>query len=274
MRSDNQNTCARTIQATDIKGIVRYVGAPRLTPTTTSYNYTGACIDEPLASLIPVVPLDATDSDISMTKDVTVAANSAKLFKWYLSGTTFQSEWGDPTLLALYNNKSEPTYSGNLIIDLRKSILHYLPLPHIRLIYLPPQTAKEKEWVYVIIESAIPLPHPIHLHGHDFFILASGAGTYSASSTQLNLKNPPRRDTALMPGAGYLVLAFETDNPGVWLMHCHIGWHTSMGFALQFVEMKDRIGEAISDGATMQGTCAEWNSYAKDNGIAVHDSGV
>jgi drug/metabolite transporter superfamily protein YnfA len=26
----------------------------------------------------------------------------------------------------------------------------------------------------------------------------------------------------MLPGGGYLVLAFVTDNPGAWLMHCHI----------------------------------------------------
>lgn len=31
-----------------------------------------------------------------------------------------------------------------------------------------------------------------------------------------------RRDVASLPGGGYLVLAFKTDNPGSWLMHCHI----------------------------------------------------
>jgi hypothetical protein len=79
-----------------------------------------------------------------------------------------------------------------------------------------------------------------------------------------------------MPAAGYLVLAFVTDNPGVWLMHCHIGWHTSMGFALQFVEMQDQIATsgALNNSCTLTGTCASWNDYATLDGIVVEDSGV
>lgn len=55
--------------------------------------------------------------------------------------------------------------------------------------------------------------HPFHLHGHDFYILAQGFGAYTPV-TKLNRKNPPRRDTATMAGSGYLVIAFENDNPG------------------------------------------------------------
>lgn len=32
------------------------------------------------------------------------------------------------------------------------------------------------------------------------------------------MNNPIRRDTATLPAGGYLVLAFESDNPGAWLV--------------------------------------------------------
>ncbi|KAF2690015.1 multicopper oxidase [Lentithecium fluviatile CBS 122367] len=176
MRADNQNTCATTLQADDIKGIVHYSGSnSTAVPTSTKRNYTGGCVDEPLASLIPMAQLNPTNSDVSFTKDDTIAANSDLLFKWYLSGTTLMSRNEDPTLVRVLANGTAPTYSGDLIPDL-------------------PEMCK---WIYIIVESAIPLNHPIHLHGHDFFILVAGSGSYS-SSTPLNLVNPPRRDTASM----------------------------------------------------------------------------
>ncbi|KAF2193519.1 multicopper oxidase [Zopfia rhizophila CBS 207.26] len=178
MRSDNQNACAGTVQTEDIKGIVRY------------YSYATECADEPMAPLVPMAEMSATDKDLEFEYGITVAGNSKNLFKWYLSGTTFEARDEEPTLVGLLYNGTAPTYSGNLILDLLDM----------------------KEW----------LPHPIHLHGHDFFILAEEPGTYNAS-TPLKLKNPPRRDTALMPASGFLVVAFEADNPGVWLMHCYIG---------------------------------------------------
>lgn len=206
MRSDNQNACATITHATNIKGIVNYVGADLATPTSTAYTYTDECVDEPYTSLVPIVPQIAGKESENITKTVVVGGNGAtpNLYKWTLSGTTFQSQWGDPTLSSIVNkNGTIPTYSGNLAIE----------VPNL------------KEWVYVVIDSPVPLPHPIHLHGHDVLVLAQGKGLYSSNVT-LNTVNPPRRDVVTMPWdqenqtGGHLVLAFESDNPGVWLMHC------------------------------------------------------
>ena len=48
------------------------------------------------------------------------------------------------------------------------------------------------------------------------------ATTSYSDPLTLNYKNPPRRDVATLPARGYFVIAFITDNPGAWLMHCHI----------------------------------------------------
>lgn len=128
------------------------------------------------------------------------------------------------------------------------------------------------EWVYVAIQTTLAVPHPIHLHGHDFFVIAQGTGTYN-SSTTLNLRNPPRRDTAMLPASGYLVLAFQADNPGAWLMHCHIGWHTSEGFALQIVERYAEIA-GITNSTAVEENCSSWTSFQDDEEIEQDDSGV
>jgi len=56
-------------------------------------------------------------------------------------------------------------------------------------------------------------------------------------------------------------------------MHCHIGWHTSEGFALQIVERYDEIA-ALIDYDTLNSTCAAWDTYATANSIVEDDSGV
>lgn len=89
----------------------------------------------------------------------------------------------------------------------------------------------------------------------------------------LKLDNPIRRDTAMLPASGYLVLGFETDNPGAWLMHCHIGWHTTEGFALQFIERIDEIA-GITNQTRLEETCDNWNSHAETAQIEQTDSGV
>jgi FtsP/CotA-like multicopper oxidase with cupredoxin domain len=86
-------------------------------------------------------------------------------------------------------------------------------------------------WSYWIIQKDTaqgtpPIPHPIHLHGHDFYLLgasAANAGQFTtADIAGLNFENPTRRDVAMLPPGGWLVIAFQTNNPGAWLMHCHI----------------------------------------------------
>jgi hypothetical protein len=77
----------------------------------------------------------------------------------------------------------------------------------------------------------------------------------------------------MLPASGYLVLAFETDNPGAWLMHCHIGWHTSEGFALQFVERRNEIA-AQTDETRLTDNCDNWTSFTGVASIEQDDSGV
>lgn len=56
----------------------------------------------------------------------------------------------------------------------------------------------------------------MHLHGHDFWVLGSGYGEFDSSNPDaLTLVNAPRRDVAMMPASGYLVIAIKTNNPGV-----------------------------------------------------------
>ncbi|KAI4725634.1 hypothetical protein E4T49_06650 [Aureobasidium sp. EXF-10728] len=267
LRFDNQNACASTINSDDIRGIIHYAGSSGGTPTSTAYTYPrkdngvggilGTCEDEPLASLVPIVKHSVSSPHQTVQHDVAVSnSNGINLYRWYLDGTTFQSNWGDATLYNILNNDSIPDYSGDLAISTSLG-----------------------EWVYVIIESPVPLGHPIHLHGHDFYVLAAGYGNYG-SGTALNLDNPPRRDVAFMPGdgptgqGGHLVIAFFTDNPGVWLMHCHIGWHVAMGFALQFIEGKEQIKDTVTDTCLVNDVCNNWRPWAQEKGIYVDDSGV
>ena len=81
---------------------------------------------------------------------------------------------------------------------------------------------------------------------------------------KLNLNNPTRRDVALLPVNGYLVIGFQMNNPGAWLMHCHIAWHASSGLALQFIESGSRILGLMEKAKilpTFQHLCYDWGKY-------------
>lgn len=58
--------------------------------------------------------------------------------------------------------------------------------------------------------------HPMHLHGHDFWVLGSVYGNLDASMTNgLTLVNTPRRDVVTLPASGYVVIAMTTNTPSV-----------------------------------------------------------
>ncbi|CAN0888403.1 LAC12 [Linum grandiflorum] len=89
-----------------------------------------------------------------------------------------------------------------------------------------------------------PENHPIHLHGYDFYILAEGFGNFDpkTDSSKFNLVDPPLRNTAAVPVNGWSVIRFVADNPGVWLMHCHLDVHITWGLAMAFL-VEDGIGK-------------------------------
>ncbi|GJN07192.1 hypothetical protein PR202_ga25000 [Eleusine coracana subsp. coracana] len=85
--------------------------------------------------------------------------------------------------------------------------------------------------------------HPIHIHGYDFYILAEGFGNFDAATdtAKFNLDDPPMRNTVAVPVNGWAVIRFVADNPGVWLMHCHLDVHITWGLAMAFL-VEDGVG--------------------------------
>ncbi|XP_056008379.1 uncharacterized protein LOC125665694 [Ostrea edulis] len=105
--------------------------------------------------------------------------------------------------------------------------------------------------------------HPVHLHGNRFQVLKYGfpvvnktdgllqgpnqdieyshnyrtAKWHDSSWNHGNVpdmikENPPHKDTIVVPNRGYVLLRLKTDNPGFWIMHCHLETHMNMGMAV------------------------------------------
>jgi len=74
-------------------------------------------------------------------------------------------------------------------------------------------------------------PHPVHLHGHAFYVVRS------AGNSSYNFVDPIIRDVvSIGDSSDNVTIRFFTDNPGPWFFHCHIDWHLSAGFAAVFAE--------------------------------------
>ncbi|KAJ5703787.1 hypothetical protein N7493_010925 [Penicillium malachiteum] len=258
---DDNTTAILTYKETD------KLPAVRLNSTIPSGQL---CKDELLTNLTPCVgkpvppPTDAS-WNMNLTSQVHQKDNIS-FFYWYLNHTSMHVQWENPVLRQIYQGQSLNTTIGPFNDSDQNS---FFTGPN--LISL----LDKNEWVYLQIISATgPGDHPIHLHGHDFYILAQSNSTQPSGA--INFTNPPRRDTALLPNGGSLMIAFKTDNPGVWLMHCHIGWHVEEGFALHFLELEHEI-KGLIDYDDMNRVCDDWNSYTTTNNVnetLMFDSGV
>jgi FtsP/CotA-like multicopper oxidase with cupredoxin domain len=223
MRAIPQSACSENDNEDDIRGIVYYGGSAG-TPTTSGYDYEDSCSDE-TDDIVPHIPKTVGSTSSTADEPVSVNRNSENLFKWALNSTSMVVYWDDPTLMQVM--RGETTFESS-------NAVFHLP--------------RKNEFVYVVISTNIGVPHPIHLHGHDFFVIAQGTGEYT-DDVPLKLDNPPRRDTAMLPASGYLVMAFETDNPGAWLLHCHIGTYPSylaIAFAvLTFIQVGTHLRASL-----------------------------
>ncbi|POS76161.1 multicopper oxidase [Diaporthe helianthi] len=109
----------------------------------------------------------------------------------------------------------------------------------------------------VVINSLDAMEHPFHMHGHSVQVVGWGPGRFDPSSfsyfpsslasssspppvtgttTTWNLENPLRRDTFTVPAESHVVIRFRADNPGIWVLHCHVAWHLEAGMLVSFLE--------------------------------------
>ena len=83
----------------------------------------------------------------------------------------------------------------------------------------------------------------------------------------LKYNNPPRRDVVLLPANGFVVIAFKADNPGIWLLHCHIAHHASSGLALQILERQKDIQHPPGWLDQVDKGCASWKKWFKPENL-------
>ncbi|TKW15151.1 hypothetical protein SEVIR_5G217600v4 [Setaria viridis] len=135
--------------------------------------------------------------------------------------------------------------------------------------------------VEVVFQSTALLQgssNPMHLHGHDMYLLAQGHGNYDAAKdvARYNLVNPPMKNTVHVPNLGWAAVRFVADNPGVWFMHCHYEFHLSMGMAAMFiVEDGPTVGRSLPPPPMDFATCGNYESYLQTKKSEVsHVDGV
>ncbi|KAJ7018209.1 laccase [Mycena alexandri] len=200
---------SNTVDKQNVKGILRYAGAPIADPVTSALvspvalkngGSAGMLQEYQLATLInPGAPGGSAPADHVIDLDFDAAGNGI----WEINGVVYTPP-DLPTLLKIINgatvasdfNVSEHTFilTPNEVVELR------------------------------IHGADHGITHPFHLHGHAFDIVQSASGP-------LNYVNPPRRDVIGVEQGG-VIIRFRADNPGP----CHIDWHLEAGLAVVFAE--------------------------------------
>ena len=59
--------------------------------------------------------------------------------------------------------------------------------------------------------------HPMHLHGHTFQVIKADGSP------------GPRKDTVIVTPMQTVSVRLVADNPGIWMLHCHNGYHMDAG---------------------------------------------
>jgi hypothetical protein len=107
--------------------------------------------------------------------------------------------------------------------------------------------------------------HPMHMHGHSFFVAKIAYPQYDENGTIVNqvddIEIPEcgpgawknnvqpegirvdsetiRKDVIIVPAGGYVVVDFVADNPGWWFLHCHIDSHLTSGMGMVVGELPE-----------------------------------
>jgi len=84
---------------------------------------------------------------------------------------------------------------------------------------VPPLKVAEGERVELVLTNQTMMPHPMHLHGHTFQVVAINGDRFAGAL----------RDTVLVPPKTTVTLAFDANNPGWWAFHCHLLYHQHAG---------------------------------------------
>ncbi|EGD93868.1 multicopper oxidase [Trichophyton tonsurans CBS 112818] len=246
-------------------GALYYEKKTNVLPKSEGGGYDISCRDEPYERLKPIQKW--TVPDPLLAPDLMTKTQKIGIDIWNPPGRPADApkiaNWGvGPQPMWL--NYSKPIVKNMDIEDWPETWTVY-----------PANDYTHEQWVYLVVtgqekqaelaRTQAPNAHPLHFHGHDFALLQQSYEPFNNKNLNLKLDNPPRRDVVLLPSNGFVVIAFKADNPGSWLMHCHIAWHASAGLALQILEDKNDVVKYLKshpeDVKEMRRVCDNWDKW-------------
>ncbi|GJJ76294.1 iron transport multicopper oxidase [Entomortierella parvispora] len=175
-------------------------------------QYIGRCLDLSADMLKPWVAQDAPPADVT-----------------YVLNMSFQKLTKKHVSLGYVNSTSwVPLKNAATLNQAKRGVTNFAASQFVI-------SMNQTQTIELIINNYDEGSHPFHLHGHQFWVVGGGQGSYLPGKSPLNTTNPVRRDTATLQTFGYTILRFVNDNPGMWAFHCHIDWHMQAGLLVQFL---------------------------------------
>ncbi|KAF2706513.1 multicopper oxidase [Pleomassaria siparia CBS 279.74] len=222
-------------------------------PTTTAYPPPvddGTCKNDPLEDSVPYYAETLPEPSVTYQITVNSIVNSTGHELYTMNGSPFKADYNSPLLELAYEKNTSYTEHPEW------NVLNFGTNSSVR----------------IVIWNNSSGPHPMHIHGHDMWMLYDGSDKWDGT-TVVNPQNPQRRDTHNLRPNGWMVMQYNTDNPGVWPFHCHIAWHLSMGMYVNLMERSEEVDQSVIPGVMAQ-TCDAWNEYSSTHVVDQIDSGL
>ncbi|KAH7921246.1 multi-copper oxidase [Leucogyrophana mollusca] len=227
VRAEMQSICYKLANPnlnTMVLGTMTYGAEPSTDVNTQDWSdaLPGACLDLNSTQVVPAIPMTPPNSTTSVTVDMSFQQtfdSGGQQIRGFMNNTSWEPDSTNPTVLQVRSYGAQTSFDQNQLVVVSDEI----------------------GVIDLAMNNFDDASHPFHLHGHVFWILGEGDGSYQPGVSALSFDNPPRRDTLTIPGFGWIVIRFTTDNPGLWAFHCHIGWHMAAGLLMQFASLPDKI---------------------------------
>ncbi|KAI1338934.1 Cupredoxin [Xylariaceae sp. FL0016] len=134
------------------KAAIFYEDADRSQAPTTQAGpnaYSDYCGNDALSLTIPALPLTPPEPDVTEILPIELRPNGTSNL-WYMANRTFRADYNDPMLLDAKEGNLDFTYIQNVHDYGSNNSLRF------------------------IIENIGDQPHPMHVHGHNFWVLQEG----------------------------------------------------------------------------------------------------
>ncbi|KAH6885321.1 multicopper oxidase-domain-containing protein [Thelonectria olida] len=206
------------------------------------------CVNDDLATTKPLMKVPLPNAELTYDLEIELFKNDSGVNLFKFDGVDFRTNYNSPTLLLSKLGETDFKEQWNV------------------------RNVGKAKSVRLNIINNTPIPHPMHMHGFNMYILNEGDGAWDG--TIVNRNNPMRRDVIQVRGNGHVVVQFDAaTNPGVWPLHCHIAWHVSAGLLIQFLTQPAQVKNYRIPNTIAQ-TCRDWGKWTLTNIPVQIDSGL